>query len=133
MNVRLKVNLDFDDEKFIEAVKPKLTKKSYTTYYPSYQGGYGGYGGYGGDGKYVNGVWQQDKPVGKDNWPDKSKKDKDDDDKIETNSFLSEAERLELEAEVEELDFTKDLTLAEEMELLNSVDQTDEQEAQQDM
>ena len=133
VNVRLKVNLDFDDEKFIEAVKPKLTKKSYTTYYPSYQGGYGGYGGYGGDGKYVNGVWQQDKPVGKDNWPDKSKKDKDDDDKIETNSFLSEAERLELEAEVEELDFTKDLTLAEEMELLNSVDQTDEQEAQQDM
>ena len=130
VNVRLKVNLDFDDEKFIEAVKPKLTKKSYTTYY---QGGYGGYqggyqGGYGG--RYVAGVWQQDQPAGKDNWP--NKKDKEET-VVETNSFLSEAERLELEAEVEELDFTKDLTLAEEMELLNSVDQTDEQEAQQDM
>ena len=134
VNVRLKVNLEFDDEKFIEAVKPKLTKKSYTTYYGNgYSGGYAGsYGG-----RYVNGVWVQNENNGQ-GWPHKPWKadDKDDDKKetvVDTNSFLSEAERLELEAEVEELDFTKDLTLAEEMELLNSVDQTDEQEAQQDM
>lgn len=133
VNVRLKVNLDFNDEKFIEAVKPKLMKKTYTSYYPSYTGVYGG--------RYVGGAWQQDEPYNANGWPRKQsweEDDKDDkDDKketpIETNSFLSESERLELEAEVEELDFTKDLTLAEEMELLNSVDSTDKLEYQQDM
>lgn len=123
VNVRLKVDLDFNDEEFLESVKPKLTKKTYTSYYSG--------GGYGyGNGSYINGVWVQDQ------WPAKphqsswqSKKNE----TLETSSFLSEAERLELEAEVEELDFTKDLTLAEEMELLESVDNTDEQEAKQDM
>jgi len=137
VNVRLKVNLEFDDEKFIEAVKPKLIKKTYTSYTS-----YGGYNGYGGQygGRYVNGVWIQNQNPQQSGWPRKSWDDTDDDtdddkknETIETNSFLSEAERLELEAEVEELDFTKDLTLAEEMELLNSMDSTDEQEAQQDM
>lgn len=124
-NVRLKVVLDFDDEKFIESVKPKLTKKTFvaTTY--------GGYGG-----KYVNGVWVQD---GYNSWPARPHTTPTpqpyvkETPTLETSSFLSEAERLELEAEVEELDFTKDLTLAEEMELLESVDNTDEQEVSQDM
>ena len=129
-NVRLKVNLDFNDEKFIEAVKPKLTKKTYTSHYPIY-GGYSGYGG-----KYINGVWVQDNSKTDNNWPQKQsweeeEKVVDDKKEIETNSFLSESERLELEAEVEELDFTKDLTLAEEMELLNSVDSTDDYEDSQ--
>lgn len=125
-NVRLKVNIDFNDEEFIEAVKPKLTRKTYTTY----GGNYPGYGG-----RYINGVWQAD------NWPLSSQQsswqkpdpDPDPDPVKETNSFLTEAERLELEAEVEELDFTKELTLAEEMEMLDSVDKTEEPESLQGM
>jgi len=119
-NVRLKVDIDFNDEEFIEAVKPKLTRKTYTTY----AGNYPGYGG-----RYVNGVWQQENwPPQKNSWSNPSTT-KDPDPVEETNSFLTEAETLELEAEVEELDFTKELTLAEEMELLDSVDETDEPES----
>jgi proteasome lid subunit RPN8/RPN11 len=125
-NIRLKVHLDFDDEKFIESVKPKLTKKTFVT--NTYGAGYGG--------QYINGVW-----VDNSGWPPRSGHQHlpvpvpyaKETPALETSSFLSEAERLELEAEVEELDFTKDLTLAEEMELLESVDNTDEQEAKQDM
>jgi len=124
-NVRLKVNIDFDDKKFIESVKSKLVKKTYTA--TTYGTGYG-YGG-----KYVNGVWIQN---GYESWPARPEPKAYPNEAptgLETSSFLSEAERLELEAEVEELDFTKDLTLAEEMELLESVDNTDGQEAKQDM
>lgn len=123
-NVRLKVDLKFDDEKFLESVKPKLTKKTFTSYT-----NYGQYGG-----RYVAGVWVQNethKPV-VNQWPPKPAWQTKEDE-LDTNSFLSEAERLELEAEVDELDFTKDLTLAQEMELLDSVDKTDEAEAIQDM
>jgi proteasome lid subunit RPN8/RPN11 len=114
VNVRLKIDLEFDDEKFIESVKTKLVKKTYTT--PLY----GDYGG----GVYVNGQWQQ-----KAQWP----LNKNDDKKNETddeylNSFLTDEEKTELEAEVEELDFTKELSLAEEMELLDSVDGLEDKE-----
>jgi len=129
VNVRLKVDIEFDDEKFIEAIKPKLSERTFGPY------NYNGYGTYTG-GSYVNGVWVQNQPRSQGGWPPAQNRpwqDKDDDKKnetLDTTSFLSEAERLELEAEVEELDFTKELTLAEEMELLDSVDN---QEERQDM
>jgi len=120
VNVRLKVNLDFNDSEFIESVKDKLVKKTFTTtyynneYYPSYN-------------RQNNWYDSQEWDSKQRKWVPKGETLKDDD---KINAFLSDEERAELEAEVEELDFTKELTLAEEMELLDSIDNEENQATQ---
>lgn len=118
-SVRLKVNLDFNDEEFIESVKPKLQKKTYTTY-----GNYGAYnndGFYGGWENQNNRSWRNNEPPAMVATPEE-KTD------FQTGDFLTDDELEDLRLQVEELDFSKELSLAQELELLEEVDNLDDKE-----
>lgn len=101
VSVKLKIELDFDDKKFIESVKENLKKPEITNF--GYGIGYG-YNGY----NYNTSVYNRKE-----------------DEKDDLNSLLTETEKEELEKEIDELDFEKELSLAEEMELLNEMNNSD--------
>jgi len=112
VDVKLKINIEFDDKKFIEKIKGNLKEKTYT--YNSYgsQTFGNGYGyGYG----YGNGYGYQGK-----RWVD--------DDEEDEKSFLTKTELDEIDKEIEELDFEKELSLAEELEMLNETKNPDDAE-----
>lgn len=116
VEVKLKVDIDFDDKAFIESVKDKITEKTYT--YASY-GSYGNYG---------NQQWSQGygwQPRGaQQNTGGGTKQQLEDE-----TSFLTTQELDDIEKEIEELDFEKELSLAEELELLEETNTLDDIEA----
>jgi uncharacterized Zn finger protein (UPF0148 family) len=122
VNAKLRVNLDFNDEEFIESVKDKLIKKTYTSY---------GYGA-----GYVGGVggrsWSEQNPwAGHDSlngFLTSEETDETDTEDDSLNGFLTSEERAELEIEIEELDFTKELSLAEELELMDEMNSQENKE-----
>jgi hypothetical protein len=122
VNAKLRVNLDFNDEEFIESVKDKLTKKTYTSY------------GYGYRGRFVNGVSDGQSPWGGYQQPsavvESAVEASDDTDDTDENldNFLTTEERSELEVEVEELNFEKELSLAEELELMDEMNTQEDKE-----
>jgi proteasome lid subunit RPN8/RPN11 len=115
VNTRLKIEIDFDEKQFIESIKDKLKERTYTnTYYPSgyYQGENYGWG---------NREWDNKNNT----WVYKNNIQKVEDTK---NKFLTNDEIQEIEKEVEELNFEKDLTLAEELEMLEEINNQDDKE-----
>jgi hypothetical protein len=122
VSAKLRVNLDFNDEEFIESVKDKLIKKTYTSY--GYGAGYVGAG---------HGSWNQQNPwgggAGAQNWPVVTELETDEgDDNKNLDNFLTSEEKAELEVEVAELNFEKELTLAEELELMDGMNSPEDKE-----
>ena len=127
VNAKLRVKLDFNDEEFIESVKDKLTKKTYTSYGVGYGAGYGG--------RWIGGKWVDDSPWGghgQQKWPVVTETETDEPDDTpeddSLNTFLTADEKAELEVEVEELNFEKELSLAEELELMDEMSNQEDKE-----
>ncbi len=120
VDVKLKVSIDFDDKKFLESIKDKLAKKTWT-----YTSGYENYDGYGYG--YQAGNWnRQYNPGATQNTAGKDVAVKVED---EASTFLTQDEVDEIEKEIEELDFTKELSLSEELTLLEETETPDDIES----
>ena len=116
VDVKLKVNIDFNDKEFIESVKDKINKKTYTTTYYGYGEGYQTWDSHNGwvkPGNQYN-TAQGTKPVIEEE---------------EITTFLTETELEDIDKEIDELDFERELSLAEELDLLEETSNLDDKEA----
>lgn len=116
--VRIKYETGLNEEEFEKAIDEKIKEKTWpTTVYNNYQNGYGY--GYGYQNGYHTGQGTK-QPTTSETTEAKTKA---------VESFLSAEEIEEIEKQIDELDFEKELSLAEELEMLNEVDQRDDIEA----
>lgn len=109
--VRIKYETGLNEDEFEKEVDERVKEKSYTVYnnnYGNYANGYG----YGWQGYQTNKKTTVSETI-----------------KEETQNFLTDEEMEEIEKQIDELDFEKELSLAEELEMLNEVDQRDDVEA----